>query len=302
MAAGGINRTYLLYRGGAALLRLLPRRLVLFLGAAGGRLAARRAPERRRAVAANLAHVLGDGGAPRADDPRLEALVTEAFVQYGRYWAVTARLSRRDGRGIDRRVTIEGREHFELFRSSSVLYALPHLGVWECGGFWCVRQGLDLTTVVEPASTERLSEFFTKVRSALGLQVLALGPRTATELLSVLEGRGSVALVADRDLVGDGLEVDFFGATTRLPGGPALLALRSGAPLVPVGTYLQPDGGIRLAFLAPLDTARRGRLRDDVRRVTADLAGAFEGLIARDPAQWHVFQPNWPADAPLEGA
>jgi len=80
-----------------------------------------------------------------------------------------------------------------------------------------------------------------------------------------------------------------------LPGGPALLALRSGAPLVPVAVFVQGNNH-HAVVLPPLDTQRRGRLRADVQRVTQDVAHALEILICRDPTQWHVLQPNWPSD------
>jgi KDO2-lipid IV(A) lauroyltransferase len=48
--------------------------------------------------------------------------------------------------------------------------------------------------------------------------------------------------------------------------------------------------------LPPLDTSRHGKLREDVQRVTQDLAGALEVLIRRAPEQWHLLQPNWPSD------
>ncbi len=271
-------------------MRALPRPVGLRLGAIGGRFAAGRRGASRAIVRANLAHVV-----PELDAGALEALVTEAFIEYGRYWAVTARLRPSDARRLDDEVVVEGREHVDLWKDSPIVFALPHLGAWEVGGFWSIQQGLDLTTVVEPARSARLEAFFTAARTAIGLHVLALGPRTATELLSVLDAGRSIALVADRDLLGDGLAVQLFSAPTRLPAGPALLALRSGAPIVPTGTYLEGDGRVRIVFRPPIVAVRAGRLRDDLAKVTGELATAFEGLIGRAPAQWHVFQPNWPA-------
>ena len=106
-----------------------------------------------------------------------------------------------------------------------------------------------------------------------------------------------VCLLADRDLTGDGVAVEFFGERTTLPGGPAMLALRGGAPLAP-GRVLLPRP--RRATRRHPPAARRprasGRLRDDLARVTQDLAHRFEDLIRAAPTHWHLLQPNWPSD------
>jgi KDO2-lipid IV(A) lauroyltransferase len=105
-----------------------------------------------------------------------------------------------------------------------------------------------------------------------------------------------VCLLADRDIAGDGMEVEFFGETTTLPAGPATLALRTGAALIPTAVYFRPHGKHFVRILPPLPVERRGRLREDVRRLTQDLARRFEELVRMAPEQWHVMQPNWPSD------
>ncbi len=84
---------------------------------------------------------------------------------------------------------------------------------------------------------------------------------------------------------GDGIEVEFLGERTRLPGGPATLALRTGAPLLPCAVLFEGDHH-RGIVLPPLATDRRANLRADVHRVTQDLADALGALIRRAPEQW----------------
>ena len=95
--------------------------------------------------------------------------------------------------------------------------------------------------------------------------------------------------------LGSTSEVEFFGERTTMPGGPALLALRSDSPLLPTAVYFRGER-CHGVIGAPLDTERRGRLRDDVARVTQDLAYSLEALIRVAPEQWHLLQPNWPSD------
>ncbi len=102
-------------------------------------------------------------------------------------------------------------------------------------------------------------------------------------MLKALRANEVVCLLADRDLTGDGIGVEFFGERTTLPGGPALTALRGGAPLLPVGCYFWTTATAGPTSCPPLPVARSGRLRDDLARVTQDLAHAFEDLIRADP-------------------
>jgi KDO2-lipid IV(A) lauroyltransferase len=177
------------------------------------------------------------------------------------------------------------------------ILAMPHLGAWEWAAFWLTEvRGCTVTAVVEQIEPPELARWFTDLRSQFGIHVVPFGPEAAAACARALSENQVLALLCDRDLAGTGIEVDFFGERTTLPGGPATLALRTGAALLPATCYFGEDGVHHGLALAPLDTERRGRLREDVTRVTADLARALEGLIREAPDQWHLLQPNWPSD------
>ena len=106
-----------------------------------------------------------------------------------------------------------------------------------------------------------------------------------------------VCLLCDRDLDHTGVEVEFFGERTTLPAGPATLAIRTGAALLPTAVYFTPRyNGHHGLVRPPIKIQRMGGLREDVARVTQLLARELEFLIRRAPEQWHLFQPNWPSD------
>jgi len=114
-------------------------------------------------------------------------------------------------------------------------------------------------------------------------------------VLGALRANHMVCLLCDRDIGGGGIEADFFGERTALPAGPVTLALRARSVVLPTAVYF--DGkGHHAVVRPPLPTDRRGTIREDVARITQDLARAHEKLIARAPEQWHLFQPNWPSD------
>ena len=107
-----------------------------------------------------------------------------------------------------------------------------------------------------------------------------------------------VCLLCDRDIQGGGVEVEFFGERTTLPGRPGdARRCAPGAPILPVGVYFtRAVNGHHAVVRPPLPAERTGTLRDDVARVTQALAHELELLIRRAPEQWHLFQPNWPSD------
>jgi KDO2-lipid IV(A) lauroyltransferase len=276
------------------LLQLLPSRVAGALATAAGLTIAALWRGKRPLVHSNLRRVLG----PDAAESAVEALVTNAFVSYAHYWVESARVVALRSDEIESTFTIEGFERFrlEMARGRGVVIVLPHVGSWEYGGRWLAQQGFPMTTVGELLEPPELFKWFTSQRAALGLTVMPPGPGTTVRLLDALREGRVVGLLADRDLAGNGVEVEFFGEKTTLPAGPALLALRSGAPLMTCAIYQRPGGRYHAILQAPLDSTRRGRMRQDVQRLTEDTARALEDLIRISPEQWHLFQPNWPSD------
>ncbi len=221
------------------------------------------------------------------------------FRSYARYWADGARLPYLDEAQV--RATWrfeEGEEHLRAAaaKGQGAVLALPHVGSWEWGGYWLALEGMPMAAVVERLEPPQLFEWFVAQRAAMGLTAVPLGTGSSAAMLRALKENHVAGLVSDRDLVGNGVEVEFFGERTTLPGGAATLALRTGAPLLPVVVYTGPGNWHTGVVHAPIDTTRRGTLREDVTRVTQELATTFEHDIRRHPEQWHLYQPNWPSD------
>jgi KDO2-lipid IV(A) lauroyltransferase len=252
---------------------------------------------RRDMMARHLRRVFG----PLLGHRELEAKVDEAFGSYARYWADSLRLPGLSFEAVEAGMSWQGIGHIYqgLEAGRGVILALPHLGGWEWAGAWIVGQGYPMTVVVEALEPPELFEWFAGFRRSVGMEVVGVGPEAATAVLRALRANHVVSLLSDRNLTGAaGVDVAFFGERTSLPGGPATLALRTGAALLPTAVYFEagPAGHLGLVQ-SPIDTARRGSLREDVARVTQELAERLEGLIKRRPTQWHLMQPNWPSDS-----
>ncbi len=282
------------YKAAAALARLAPKPVAAGAARGLGRLAGRLARDRRAQVERNLRRV-----DPTLRGAELDRLVRQTFESYARYYEESFRLPGTSPADLDAGFTYEGYEHMQaaLDVGNGAIMALPHLGGWEWAGFWLSQvRDLPITVVVEQLEPPALFEWFAGLRRSFGFEVVALGPDAGSATARALKANHVLALLSDRDLPGTGPEVEFFGERTTLPGGPATLALRTGAPIVPTAIYFDGPENRHAVLLPPLDTSRQGKLRDDVQRVTQDLAAALEVLIRRAPEQWHLLQPNWPSD------
>jgi KDO2-lipid IV(A) lauroyltransferase len=271
----------------------LPERIGVPLFESVAKLAYRTAPTVRTVVAANQAQVLGR--AP--GDPAVVAATREAFVRYGRYWYEGFHAVALSPQDVLRRFHCEGKSHMDdaIANGTGVILTLPHMGNWDVAGKWVHCLGLPIVSVAERLEPQRLFELFENHRRALGMEILPLdsGSGTGRALAQALHDDKVVALVADRDLAGSGIEVEMFGKVRRMPAGPAALALRTGAPLVPCAVYSRP-GGWLCVMREPVHVRATGDRRADVTAITQSLAREFEALISVEPADWHLFQPGWP--------
>ena len=282
--------TYLLYRSLSWLAPLLPSKSGRSAYESAGRLFFRLAKGVRATVAANQAQVLGRP----VDDPLVQASTREAFALYGRYWFDTFNvLGWSDERVMDS-FRFEGAEHVEkgLADGKGVVIALPHTGNWDVGGRAMGLRVAPVVSVAEHLKPDRLFELFLEHRRQLGMEIIDLSSdHVGRQLTQRLEQNRIVALVADRDLSGGGVEVEMFGRTRRMPAGPALLALSSGAPLLSGPTYTTREGWVEV--LTPVTIESTGKRKDDIIALTRALAAAFERAIAAAPPDWHLFQPGW---------
>src|SRR5436309_8924432 len=191
-----------------------------------------------------------------------------------------------DPADVDAGFSIEGLDHIRAAREAGTgaVLALPHVGGWEVGGAWFVRQGFPMAVVVEPVDPPELFAWFAGLRESFGFKVIPLGKSAGTQVLRALRANEVVALLSDRDIGGGGVDVEFFGERTTLPAGPATLALRAGAPLLPGANYFVGDAH-HCVIRPPLDTTRQGTVKEDIARIIQALAHDFEVLIRRAPEQ-----------------
>jgi KDO2-lipid IV(A) lauroyltransferase len=280
------------YAAGWRLVRAMPLPIARAVFDAGADRAARGSGAGVRRLAGNLRRVVG----PQLPQAQFDALLRRAVRSYARYWMEAFRLPSQTREQHAGAFRLEGADVLAAnvaARQGTVL-ALPHAGNWDAAGAWVAANGWPIVTVAERLKPDGLYRRFLAYREGLGMEILPLtgGPRAPLEVLADKVAQGYVVpLLAERDLSARGVEVRFFGGRTRMPAGPALLALRTGAPLYTVDMWFEDDGP-RAALRGPLEVpgADSGPLDVRVRLVTQRVADSLAAGIAAHPEDWHMMQ------------
>lgn len=240
----------------------------------------------------NLARVIG---VPPEKVPG--SLMRASLASYARYWREAFRLPTMDHHALGQQLAdqVLGQEYLDqaLADGRGAVLALPHSGNWDMAGVWLAQTRGRFTTVAERLKPESLYRRFIAYRESLGFEVIPLsgGEQPPFQLLAErLRDNKIVCLMAERDLTRTGVQVDFFGEPTRMPAGPAKLAIHTGAALLPVHCWYPGDGWASDIF-PPLDCTG-----GDVGVITQALADVFARNISEHPADWHMLQPQWLAD------
>ena len=223
----------------------------------------------------------------------LDLLLIEAMRSYMRYWCDTFRLPDWSDERIIQTVTVTN-EHLltdAIAAKTGVIVAVPHAGNWDHAGAYFCAKGIRLVTVAERLKPEKLFLKFLAYRQAMGMEVLPLDGRVLNTLQDRLNEGALIALVSDRDLSRSGIEIEFFGGKARMPAGPALLALRTKAPLI-TAFVTYTDNGVHIEFRNVV-LPSGGDESSKVKEIVQMTAQYFEDGISENPQDWHMLQRIW---------
>jgi phosphatidylinositol dimannoside acyltransferase len=275
-----------IYRVGWRIAGKLPRPLVTVIISVASRRAARHNGTHVQALRHNLTAATG---APASND-----LVRAALASYLRNIYEMLALPSWPARKVINQVEVVGElELRSMVAARGAVVALPHSGNWDLAGAWACLTRLPVTTVAEELGGGDF-EAFVGFRERLGMEVLSHRDRAAVaELVGAIRRGRVVCLLADRDLEGRGVPVRWRGQRVTMPAGPAMVARRSGAALVPAICQYTPTG-MRIVLGAAVKH-RPGR--DGLIAMTQEVADFFAARIAAKPEDWHLMQPFFPAEA-----
>ena len=283
------NLTYWAYNGAWFIVRYLPSKIAYALAQfVADRIYGRGGRQIDR-LRLNYARVH-----PELNGLELEELVKNGMRSYLRYWCDTFRLPSWSKEKIIADVVVEN-QHFltdPIDQGIGCIVSLPHAGNWDHAGAYFCALGYKVVTVAEHLEPEKLFRKFLAYREAVGMEVLDASARSLGTLSQRLRAGGLVALVADRDLSKSGVNVNFLGHPSRMPLGPAVLSIQTGAPLITAFVTYEP-GKIRIVFQEPIAIPSAGTQAQKIEQMVQECADRFASNIVANTVDWHMLQRIW---------
>jgi KDO2-lipid IV(A) lauroyltransferase len=269
----------------------IPRRASYAIGHVGTWLAFHGMKQATSALIDNLRVVL-----PALDERELRALALRTYRSYARETIDFIRSLSMDRRELAAMLSpLKTRDR--VWRGGKGLLLLTgHIGNIELGAviLRAIYQ-FPLAVVVLPDADPRVNERRQRMRASLGIESLEVrrGMDTALRIRRLLAEDRAVALISDRPLGRDRVEVEFFGRRAGFLRTPALIGYLTGAPLVPSFILRQPDGRYAGLGLDPICVARTGDRDAAVRAAMQEFASALEQIVREYPHLWYQFYPYW---------
>ncbi len=284
---------YLLYKLGMRLAVSLPLNAAYKLATLIARFQYRVCFRDRRAVINNIKVILNTD-----DDKVVEPIARELFINFSKYLIDFFRFSIVDDDYIDKYVKIEGQEHLDeaLKKGNGAIALTAHIGNWELAGVITASLGYPVSAVALSHKHKRVNELFVKQRERKGVKVIPLGV-ALRRCFTAFKNNEVVGLLGDRDFTEGGIDMEFLGKTVKMPKGPAIFSLKSGAVIVPTFLIRQPDDSFKLVYEKPFFCEHSGNIEEDVRLVEKNIIAVIENQIKLYPAQWFMFREFWSQDA-----
>jgi lauroyl/myristoyl acyltransferase len=252
-------------------------------------------PKKRGLIERNMRRALG----PQASDREVRQTARRACRYYADYWIDIIWLPTRTREYVLERFARRNEVSLEdaVAAGKGLIVVLPHYGSWEAGAVYLASLG-PFAAVAEVLKPPELFDLFCRLRKGVGIDIFPYNsrPETRDRMIEALQAGTTLALLCDRDLKGSGVAVEFFGERTTLPPGPAVLAMRSGSPIVCVNVRNLDDGSWIGHATDTFFVEESPDKEETIRKTMQKIAGLLEDLISEDPAQWHMFMPSWPSD------
>jgi KDO2-lipid IV(A) lauroyltransferase len=200
------------------------------------------------------------------------------------------------------RVECEGLEHLKtaLSHKKGAIIISGHFGLWELVPSWLALNGFDVSIVVRRQNNPEADRWMEEMRQKHGPKTTDSG-YSIREILKSLRKGHILALMVDQDNGKQGIFVKFFNDWASAPTGPALISLKTGAPIVPLAMFPDYNHKHQLKIFPPIMPQQFSNDPDGQQKLTARYTTILENLIRKQPEQWFWLHRRWktqPADAP----
>ena len=230
------------------------------------------------------------------DDHAVRKSVRQVFINYGRYMVDFFLLPQLPSHKIKKYFAdIRGEEILKsaLAKGKGVILLSAHVGNWEIGGTLLRLLNYPLTVVAIAHNTAATNALVNRLRQNKNIRVIEVdqSPFSVIKVLRHLQQNRIVAMNGDRDYFGTGHQVNFMGKNVNFPVGPVILAMSSGAAIIPAFVLKQPDG----RYLGLLEDAipflSKGNRDEAIKENLNAIARIFEKYIRSYPDQWYYPDP-----------
>jgi KDO2-lipid IV(A) lauroyltransferase len=283
---------YLLMKGFSLFINLLPEDFSLWCGKQLGSMLFQLDWERRKVALANL-HVAFGG---EKSERELLAIARGTFQNLGMMAIEFFRIPKMDVETFRKRVEIEGLEEALrlLGKGKGALLLLSHFGNWEMMGIMSKLIGNTIMVIAKPMKkNKRIDQFITAIRNAAGLEVISSIKASRVVIKALSQNRVVGILIDQRAKRSEGIWADFFGKKAPTTPGLAVLAMKTGAPVVPVFMVRNGFGKHRLVIQKPLELVHTGDIKKDVETNTQLFNRTLESMIRLYPDQWFWVHRRW---------
>lgn len=294
-----MSSVYMLARGGSSLAGWTPRPVRYVLGSAISGASYLGWRSKRLVTQQNMAQI----SRLPVEHPQVRRMAFASWRNYGRYASDFMYFPHFDMDRVEREsrdMSLDGcwKDHMQaaLQPGKGVIVATAHFGNWDMAGAVVARH-FPLAAVAETFADARLNELLQGQRKEKGMDIIPM-EGSARRILRALQQNHGVAIVIDRPVAQEqGVEITFFGRKTYVPGGPAALALKSGAAILSGYAWYGHHHQFYLRACTPIFPREcKGPVERDreIARLTQSMYNYLEGVIRDWPTQWYMFRPFWP--------
>ncbi|MCL4459848.1 MAG: lysophospholipid acyltransferase family protein [Chloroflexi bacterium] len=288
--ANQFNLTYWVIRLSGFLARILPVRVSYAIVVSISYLIYLTWHRLRQTAKENIRQILGDG----TDEKTIARLARSAFRNYFKYMVEFLRFPVLKKSDVERLICSSGWEHLDhaLKEGKGAIFCGFHLGNWDLAGAAIALRGYPLNVIAETFQPQRLDELIQGQRMQMGMRIIPI-EMAAKRIVRALRQNEVLALLIDCPAGENGVIVNFCGGQVTIPAGPALLALKTGAKLLPGYLIRQPDNTFHGAITPPVEVEPTGDIAKDIQVITQQLMNRLEEWVKQYPDQWFVFRQLW---------